>query len=148
MFVDPDGLLEVLSDELNLFVATVYGEAASSSPEAKRAVANVIVNRVGKREWSILKTVSDVIKFSHFDAYKNPNVPCKEATEYLKNRDGTNASIEETIYIVSSVLIKKLPIIQTVLYFIIVLKLKKLFILSFLSYILRRQGGILVYWLK
>ncbi len=95
--------IEKLSEELKLMVATVYGEAANCSDAAKEAVANTIMNRVGKREWKNFSTVTDVIKNSGFDAYTYRNIPYKTAMDYLNNRDGSNWDIECTIKIVSAV---------------------------------------------
>jgi hypothetical protein len=95
--------LEEVSEELKLMIQTVYGEAAACSVAAWKAVSNVIMNRVGKREWKRHKTVTAVIKNSGFDAYTNPNQPYKTAKEYLTNRDGTNQILEQVIESVSDV---------------------------------------------
>ena len=60
-----------MDEEFILFVATVYGEAASQSEVAWRAVASVIMNRVGHPLWKkneMNKTVTSVIKCTGFDA--------------------------------------------------------------------------------
>ena len=97
------GETEELSEELILMIATVYGEAANCSDAGKEAVANIIMNGVGKREWKKYDTVTKVIKNSGFDAYTHPNDPYNEAIAYLKNRDRSNADIENTIIIVTAV---------------------------------------------
>jgi RHS repeat-associated protein len=94
---------EELSEELIIMIATVYGEAANCSDAGKEAVANIIMNRVGTREWKKYNTVTEVIENSGFDAYTHPNDPYNEAITYLKKRDGSNADIENTIKIVTAV---------------------------------------------
>lgn len=89
-----------LTDEETLFVTTIYGEAASCSEYSWQAIANVIINRIGTREWKKYTTVSEVIKYTGFDAYNNPNDPFREAEKYFENRDFTNEKIEKMINIV------------------------------------------------
>lgn len=91
---------ENLSDEEILFVTTIYGEAAACSEIAWQAIANVIMNRVGVRDWKKYKTPTEVIMYSGFDAYTNPNEPYKEAENYFNNRDYTNVKIEQMIEII------------------------------------------------
>ncbi|WP_010681102.1 RHS repeat-associated core domain-containing protein, partial [Acetivibrio cellulolyticus] len=92
-----------LTEEQILMIKTVYGEAANCSEASWEAVANVIMNRVGTREWKKYDTVTKVIKNSGFDAYTNPNDPYKTAEKYLNNRDGSNAKLEKLISIVLDV---------------------------------------------
>jgi hypothetical protein len=92
-----------LKEEQILMIKTVYGEAANCSEASWEAVANVIMNRVGTREWKKYDTVTKVIKNSGFDAYTNPNDPYKTAEKYLYNRDGSNAKLEKLISIVLDV---------------------------------------------
>ncbi len=63
---------EELTEEFKIFVATVNGEAGGCSVTAWKAVAHVIMNRVGVTRWSRFKTVIDIIKKTGFDAYKDP----------------------------------------------------------------------------
>ena len=56
-----------MQDELEMFVATIYGEAGNSSEVAWKSIASVIKNRVGKREWRKLDTVAKVIAGSELD---------------------------------------------------------------------------------
>jgi len=87
-------------DEFKLLVATVYGESAGSSETAWQAIAFVIKNRVGRREWIHHKTISDVIKKTGFDAHTQRNTPYVLAEKYLnenKDRQGSNKRIEELI---------------------------------------------------
>lgn len=80
------------SEELRLFVATVYGEAVSESKASWMAIGHVIKNRVGTREWRDLKTVSDVIKKSGFDAYKHQTDLFKSAMKAMIGMDGALAA--------------------------------------------------------
>lgn len=91
---------EYLTDEEILFVTTIYGEAVRCSEYSWQAIANIIKNRVGTREWSKYTSVSEVIMNTGFDAYTNPNIPFREAEKYFENRDFTNTKIEEMIRIV------------------------------------------------
>lgn len=59
-----------ITDDFAIFAATIYGEAANQSEASWRAIAHVITNRVGKREWKNLKTPKAVIERSRFDAFK------------------------------------------------------------------------------
>ncbi|MFA9466988.1 MAG: RHS repeat-associated core domain-containing protein [Velocimicrobium sp.] len=56
-----------LTKEQKLLITTVYGEAANCSEASWEAIANVIMNRVGTREWKKYDTVTDVIENSGFD---------------------------------------------------------------------------------
>lgn len=104
---DDSDVREELSEELKILIATIYGEADASSEQAWEAIANVIMNRVGKREWKKYDTVKKVIIYSGFDAYTFKNTPYKIATAYLNNRNGKNKRIEKMIEIVSDVYYKK-----------------------------------------
>ena len=70
--------------EFNLLVATVYGEAANSSETAWRAVAHVVMNRVGKREWSRHTTVEATLRNTGFDALTQRNGPFRNAETHLR----------------------------------------------------------------
>lgn len=93
-------------DEFKILVATVYGEAANSSETAWQAIAFVIKNRVGKREWTQYKTIGDIIKKTGFDAYTQRNVPYISAEKYLnENQDvkGNNTKIEKLISVLTPI---------------------------------------------
>lgn len=66
-----------MTDDLRIFLSTIYGEAAMSSVHAWRAIASVILNRVGVREWHKLATPLEVVTAGGFDAYTAQNVPYK-----------------------------------------------------------------------
>ena len=98
------------AEEFKLLVATVYGESANSSETAWQAIAFVIKNRVGKREWTQYKTISDIIKKTGFDAYTQRNVPYVSAEKYLNDNpdlEGNNTKIEKLISVLSSVYLNK-----------------------------------------
>ena len=61
-------------DDATVF-ATIYGEAANSSPASWRAIAHVIMNRVGRREWWKHKTPAAIVAYTGFDAFKQQNQP-------------------------------------------------------------------------
>lgn len=61
-------------DGFNLFVATVYGEAAGvhhHGTAAWQAVGSVIINRIHSGIWHRYHTPDDIIKHTGFDAYLN-----------------------------------------------------------------------------
>ena len=101
---DGKGVLTPIEDSLTkdekIFVQTIYGEADACSEAAWEAIANVIMNRIGVREWKKCNTPVEVIKSSGFDAYKNKNDPYKEAENYLINRDYSNSLVERMIHCV------------------------------------------------
>lgn len=68
-----------MTEDFRIFLATINGEAAASSPAAWRAIASVIMNRVGFKEWAQMTTPRAVIERSGFDAYWAKNAPYKEA---------------------------------------------------------------------
>jgi hypothetical protein len=82
-----------LSDELKIMIATIYGEAANSSPTAWKAVAWVIMNRIGYREWAKYNNVKDIIINTGFDAYKHQTKEYKNAINYLNGKN-TDARLD------------------------------------------------------
>jgi hypothetical protein len=68
-----------MNEDLRIFLATIWGEAAGSSSGAHRAIASVIMNRIGVLEWHRLGSALDVIRESGFDAFKQKNHPYREA---------------------------------------------------------------------
>lgn len=81
-------------EEFNLFVATVWGEAASQSEVAWQAVGSVIINRVGNQLWAryhFNKSVTSIIQHTGFDAAAGTkkNREFKKALRYLslENRE-------------------------------------------------------------
>ena len=72
------------SAEFDLLVATVYGEAANSSEIAWKAVAHVVMNRVGQREWRRHTTVEAILRHTGFDALTQRNAPFRSAEAHLR----------------------------------------------------------------
>ena len=97
---DPVSCRSPLTDDQKVLIATIAAEATVTangtfvSPQARQAMANVALNRVGKREWSKYTTVAEICKYSGFDGYGSKNY--WKCMEYLNNRDGSN-SVYETI---------------------------------------------------
>lgn len=83
---------EKLDEEFILFVATVYGEACGQSEAAWKAVASVIMNRVGNKRFlygpkghkKIPVTVQKVIETGGFDAYQDKTIQFSKAKKLLK----------------------------------------------------------------
>lgn len=93
---------ELLLEEHELFVATICGEAIGESPETWAAVACVIQNRRGRREWSSQESVTDVITSGAFNGYQaNQYYLCME---YLKTRDGNHEYNELYEHVISVVM--------------------------------------------
>jgi hypothetical protein len=67
-----------------IFCATIYGEAAACSAASWRAIASVILNRVGRREWAKWKTPLQIIAMTGFDAFEHENAPYVQALELLR----------------------------------------------------------------
>lgn len=86
-----------LSDDEILLVTTIYGEAGGCSEDSWKALANIIMNRIGTREWKNYTNPVDIIKNTGFDAYTNPNAPYRKAETYFKNRDFSDEKIEKLV---------------------------------------------------
>ena len=65
------------------------------SSAARQAMANVAMNRLGKREWSKYETVAEICEYTGFDGYGNKNY--QACMTYLNSRDGSNAIYESII---------------------------------------------------
>lgn len=81
------------SDEEKVFAATIYGEAANCSLESWKAIASVIMNRMGKREWRRFRTISEIINFTGFDAFTDRNAPFRQAIALFTGRADPRAEI-------------------------------------------------------
>jgi hypothetical protein len=79
-----------MDDQLRVFLSTIYGEAALSSLHAWRAIASVILNRVGHREWHKLTSPFAVITAGGFDAYTQQNPPYRGAWRALGRQEVLN----------------------------------------------------------
>ncbi|WP_256701028.1 RHS repeat domain-containing protein [Paenibacillus sp. P46E] len=101
----------VLTEELVIMIATIYGEAANSSETSWEVIANVMMNRVETGEWKKYTSVLEIIKHTGFDAYTQKNQPYKEAMDYLESRGGKgskeNTYIEKLIQTVVDVYFNK-----------------------------------------
>ncbi len=93
-----------LNEDEILLITTIYGEANLCSEYSWKAIAHIIMNRVGYREWSQYKTPVDIIKYTGFDAYISHNNPYNEAESYFRNRDYSNDKIENMIQVVMPIL--------------------------------------------
>ena len=108
-----EDMSQELTYDQKVFISTVYAEATTSalgypvSPIARQAVACVIMNRIGQREWTRFQTAEDVCAYSGFSAYGSYNY--QECMKYLENRDGSNLVIEELISQVMPVYTGELP---------------------------------------
>ena len=91
-----------LTEDQKVLIATMAAEATVTaqgeyvSPQARQAMANVALNRVGKREWAKYKTVADICAYTGFDGYGSRDYYA--CMHYLNNRDGSNAVYEEIIW--------------------------------------------------
>ena len=74
-----------MEEQFAVFLATIWGEAAGCSRDSWRAIASVILNRVGVREWRKLKTPLRVISGSGFDAFSQRNKPYVTAETYFRD---------------------------------------------------------------
>lgn len=73
-----------MTEELRVFLSCIYGEAAGCSPAAWKAIASVILNRVGVREWRKFKSPLRVIAGTGFDAFTHRNAPYEFAFNYFR----------------------------------------------------------------
>jgi len=84
------------------FVAVVSAESVGEGELGWKVVANVIMNRVGQREWEKLKTPRAVMEqpgqFSCLNDGGSPQY--KKAVNYLKNRTNNNNKYEQLIAVV------------------------------------------------
>lgn len=89
--VDKGGKVPKDDKEFQLFVCTIYGEAAGCSEIAWRAVGHVIMNRLHDSGQKYLapssyrESVTSIITKSGFDAYTQKNEPFSSADAYFKN---------------------------------------------------------------
>ena len=80
--------------------ATVTSEGKPVSSQARQAMANVALNRVGEREWKKYNNVIEVCAHSGFDGYGDKNY--RTCMNYLEERDYTNSTYEAIIWDVMS----------------------------------------------
>ncbi len=96
------GLNYELDKDEKFFIAVIAGESIGEGELAWQSIANVIMNRVGSREWSSLKTAREVMEQKgRFQCLSNGGSTeyCK-AVEYMENRDGSDALYEQLISVI------------------------------------------------
>ena len=87
-----------LTEDQKVFISTIAGEATitaqgySVSPLARQAIANVIMNRIGQREWARYTSAADICACTGFGGYKS--YLFHACMDYLNHRDGSNEEIE------------------------------------------------------
>lgn len=96
------------SEDFKVYLATIYGEAGVASSDSWRAIANVINNRVGYKEWSRYKTQIDVIKYTRFDAYWQKTGPYTYAYNSLSSRR-LDEKLNEMVSVVAPVYLHLVP---------------------------------------
>lgn len=90
-----------LNEEEKLFIAVVAGESIGQGELGWQVVANMIMNRVGSREWAALKTPTEVMNSNHFDCLKEGGSnEYNKAVKYLENRVNDNGIYEQLISVV------------------------------------------------
>lgn len=91
-----------LDKDEEFFVAVVAAESVGEGELGWKVVANVIMNRVGQREWEDLKTPKAVMQQKdQFSCLKNGGSnQYKLAVNYLKNRKDDNNKYEQLISVV------------------------------------------------
>ena len=77
----------ILEEEKNV-ICTVCGEAMHAADTVQKAIAHVIVNRIGTREWSGYHTAEDIVKYTGFNACDFHAKYFREAESYLEERNG------------------------------------------------------------
>ena len=102
-----------LTYDQKVFIATICAEVTSSaqgypvSPIARQAVACVIMNRIGQREWEKYNSAAEICAYTGFTAYGNAHF--KECMNYLNRRDGSNVLVEEIISQVLPIYLGEIP---------------------------------------
>jgi murein DD-endopeptidase MepM/ murein hydrolase activator NlpD len=92
-----------------IFASTIYGEACGQSTASWKAIANVIMNRVGIREWKKYSTPAEVAKYSGFDACTQRTPNYKHAENQI---NAVNAIDEIKDGLVKKLAIAVLPIYE------------------------------------
>lgn len=98
-----------ITDDFSIFSATIYGEAANQSEASWRAIAHVIMNRVGTREWKKLRTAKDVIEKSGFDAFTDKTNNYKYAYKLISTTKTISEISDEKLKRLASAV---LPVFQ------------------------------------
>lgn len=108
--VPPYGIYYDLSEEEKKFIAVVAGESIGQGPLAWKVIANVIMNRVGSREWSEYKTPSEVMIAKFFSCLlPGYDEEYQLAMNYLENRVNDRNRYEQLISTVMPIYHKEVP---------------------------------------
>lgn len=75
----------MIDEPFRIFLATIYGESALAKEPTWKAIASVILNRVGHREWKKYQTPLAIIANTGFDAFRQENIPYRNAYRVLGN---------------------------------------------------------------
>lgn len=92
----------MLSSDQKVLIATIAAEASVTatgkrvSSQARQAMANVALNRVGQREWARYKSVTEICQHTGFDGYGTSNYWA--CMNYLNHRDGENSTYEGIVW--------------------------------------------------
>jgi peptidoglycan hydrolase-like protein with peptidoglycan-binding domain len=108
--VDKGGIIPRDDKEFQLFVCTVYGEAAGCTEFAWRAIGHVIMNRLHDSGEKYLapsayrESVTSIITQSGFDAYAQMNEPFLSADTYFKNgKNPKNDKLDKMIVVLEPI---------------------------------------------
>lgn len=93
------GINYELNDDEKLFIAVIAGESISEGELGWQIVANVIMNRVGSREWAKFTTPREIIEQPHqFTCLSGGGSrEYRKAVEYLENRVDDGGIYEQLI---------------------------------------------------
>lgn len=90
------GPYKAIRDEEKRIICTVAGEGFRASDATQKAIANVIMNRIGVREWAQYKSAEEIIKHTGFNAYDFRARYYIEMEKYIEDRYG-NKKFERII---------------------------------------------------
>lgn len=89
-------VLGLFTEDEKMLIATIAAEGSFTakgtpvSSQARQAMANVALNRVGSGEWSEYNSVSEICAYTGFDGYNSRDYHA--CMEYLNNRNFLNAN--------------------------------------------------------
>ena len=82
------GPFPAIKEEEKAAVCTVCGEAFHAADAVQKAIAHVIVNRIGVREWSRYQSSEEIVRYTGFNACEFRAKYYREAETYLDERNG------------------------------------------------------------
>ena len=82
------GPFPAVRDEEKAAVCTVCGEAFHAADAVQKAIAHVIVNRIGTREWNRYQTSEEIVRYTGFNACEFRAKYFREAERYIDERNG------------------------------------------------------------